>query len=287
MDDYSFDEGSSLGSSRGAAREVFRARAELAIARAGNNKMIKNESERHLHLVQRKEEIEKLLTNLGVNVASIETLDDSMDNNLGNSARCKHHMHLRDVIDSDDEYQIKPPKSMKIEDCEAPHAHPSQGAQGHQNDNLSKFMERKRFEGQEAGDTTLPAKSRLTSQHKVSVVAPISGEYSNRDNEITVKDEQAEQVRLHNEVSLSSGLEVVQQKCSDCENGLDSSFEGEFKMIELEAERNTESAMARHRAMIRRKSTLFDNRTAIGKYIDVFWKKEIEMKHIESGYDID
>ena len=55
-------------------------------------------------------------------------------------------------------------------------------------------------------------------------------------------------------------------------------MEGEFKIVAPDSLRDTGSAISKHRAMIRRKSTLFDNRTAIGKYIDVFWRKEIEMK---------
>jgi hypothetical protein len=39
------------------------------MARAGGNKMVKNESERHLRLVSRKAEIEKAMEDLGVNPA--------------------------------------------------------------------------------------------------------------------------------------------------------------------------------------------------------------------------
>ena len=131
------------------------------------------------------------------------------------------------------------------------------------------------------------------SNHKVSVVAPF-GDSSIKENDETVKVVDAELMNrkpAQVENGLSSGLASPNRKCSDCENGLDSSFEGEYKLVQTpvqdDGSKSGASSLTRHRALIRRKSTLFDNRTAIGKYIDVFWRKEIEMKMIESRFDID
>lgn len=128
IDDFNIEEGSSISSNSRAQREVHRARAELAIARAGGNKLVKNESERHLLLVSRKAEIEKALEDLGVNPCTIDSVENSVEGHDGSSC---HHMHLEDV-DCEDEYRIKPVKQkqhkhhhkspanpVKIEDSEA------------------------------------------------------------------------------------------------------------------------------------------------------------------------
>ena len=109
IDDYSYDEGSSVSSNSRAIREVQRARAELAIARAGGNKLVKNESEHHLQLVSRKAEIEKALEDLGVNPVTMDSVDNSINGQGGSSC---NHMHLEDM-DSEEEYAIKPLASKK------------------------------------------------------------------------------------------------------------------------------------------------------------------------------
>lgn len=172
-------------------------------------------------------------------------------------------------------------------------SHPSQGAQGNQLESISRFLKRKANEGDPLAEEShgmMPAKAKLTSDHKVSSVQPLSitnqaNESHNIDNDNVMKPI-TEDKEMPLNSSVSSGIELANKKhCSDCEEGLDSSFEGEFKIImDPNASADDEG---KRRSMIRRKSTLFDNRTAIGKYIDVFWRKEIEMKNIESSADIE